>query len=101
MRINTQIAAHLRQQVAANFFLPILERGEFFAEVETPVTAFALIANKCAGDLPAPRQPLNAPFEFRALHVLQCRTDLSERQAELGFRRDELIALANQKIGRQ
>ena len=34
MRIDIQIPAHLRHQVAADFFLPILEGGVFFAEVQ-------------------------------------------------------------------
>jgi hypothetical protein len=68
MWIDIQVAAHLRHQVATDFFLPILEGGEFFAEVQAPVAALAFIAHKFAGDLPAPRQPLYAPLEFRTLH---------------------------------
>ena len=32
------------------------------------MTTLTLVAHKYAGNLPASRQPLNAPFEFRALH---------------------------------
>ena len=68
MRIDFQIPAHLRQQVAADFFLAILEGGEFFAEVQTAMAALAFIGHKLAGDFLAPRQLLYSPLEFRALH---------------------------------
>src|SRR5580693_4535967 len=35
MWIDVQVPAHLRQQVAADFFLPILEGGEIVAEIQT------------------------------------------------------------------
>src|SRR5437773_1307667 len=51
MRIDLQIAAHLRQQVAADFFLSILECGEFFTEVQAPMASLTFIRHKLAGDL--------------------------------------------------
>ena len=68
MRIDFQIPAHLRQQVAADFFLAILEGGEFFAEVQTTMAALALTGHKLAGDLLAACQLLYSPLELRTLH---------------------------------
>ena len=36
MLIDFQIPAHLCEQIAADFFLPILEGGEFFAKYKRP-----------------------------------------------------------------
>jgi hypothetical protein len=69
MRIDVQIPAHLRQQVAADFFLPILKGGEFFAEVQAAMAALAFIGHKLARDLLAPSQVLYSPLEFRTLHT--------------------------------
>jgi hypothetical protein len=69
MRIDVQIPAHLRQQAAADFFLPILEGGEIVAEVQASMTAFTLIFRKQAGDLLAPGQPLYSPLEFPTLRT--------------------------------
>jgi hypothetical protein len=69
MRIDFQIAAHLRQEVASDFFLPILEGREFFAEVQAPMATLTFVAQEFAGNLPAPRQPLYPPLEFRTLHA--------------------------------
>jgi hypothetical protein len=44
MRIDIRVPAHLCQQVAADFFIPILEGGEFFAEVEATMAALPLSA---------------------------------------------------------
>src|SRR2546428_2250457 len=77
MRIDVQIPAHLRQQVVADFFLPILKGGEFFAEVQAAMAAFSLVGQKMAGDLLAPRQLLYAALEFLALHLPYSRTDVS------------------------
>jgi hypothetical protein len=68
MWIDIQIPAHLRQQVAADFFLPILEGGEFLAEVQAAMAALTFVSHKVTKDLPASRQLLHAPLEFRALH---------------------------------
>jgi hypothetical protein len=67
MRIDIQIPAHLRQQVVTDFLLPILEGGEFFAEVQPAMAAFPLVGHKLAGDLLTPRQPLHSTREFRTL----------------------------------
>src|SRR5437016_5809936 len=69
MRIDIQIPAHLRHQVAADFFLPILEGGVFFAEVQATMAALTFIGHKLAGDLRTPRQLLYSPLEFRTLHT--------------------------------
>jgi hypothetical protein len=68
MRIDIQIPAHLRQQVATDFFLPILESGESFAEVQATMAALPFVGHKLAGDLLEPRQVLYSPQEFRTLH---------------------------------
>jgi len=70
MRIEIEIPAQLRKQVAADFFLPILERGEFVAKVQPAVTAFAFIAHELAIYLPEPRQLLYTTLELPTLHVL-------------------------------
>ncbi|MGP8243888.1 MAG: hypothetical protein ACLQVN_05140 [Bryobacteraceae bacterium] len=49
MRIDFQIPAHFRQQVAADFFLPILEGGEFFAAVQAAMAAPSLVGDEYAG----------------------------------------------------
>ena len=69
MRIDVQIPAPLRQQVAADFLLPILEGGEIVAEVQASMTAFTLIFHKQTGDLLAPCQPLYSTLEFPTLHT--------------------------------
>src|SRR5690348_17219514 len=56
MRIDIQIPAHLRQEVAANFFLPILKGGEFFTEVQAAMAALTTSGQKLASHLSAPRQ---------------------------------------------
>ena len=68
MRIDLQIAAHLSQQVATDFFLPIFQRGEFFTEIQPPMAALTFVGHKFAVCLLLPRQPLQSPFEFRTLH---------------------------------
>src|ERR1017187_7084642 len=68
MRTDLQIPAHLRQQVAADFFVPILEGRVFFAEAQAAVAALSLIGHELASDLHAPRQLLYSPLEFGALH---------------------------------
>ena len=68
MLVDAQIAAHLRQQTAANFFLSIFEGGEFFAEVQTPMATLTFVANELAVDIRAPRRSSNAALEFRTLH---------------------------------
>ena len=82
MRIDIQVLAHLRQQVAADFFLAILEGGEFFAEVQTAMAALTFIGHKLAGDLACgvPTSVLAA----RTPHPSQIhsRTQVSERQAK-------------------
>src|SRR6267142_870213 len=70
MRIDIQIPAHLRKQVAADFFLPILEGGELFAEVQATMAALTFILEKLAGNLLALRQLLYPALEFRTLHHL-------------------------------
>ena len=68
MWIDIQIAAHLRQQITPDVFPATLQGGEFFASVQAAMAALAFVAQKFAGDLPAPRQPLDAPFKFSTLH---------------------------------
>jgi hypothetical protein len=68
MWIDIQIPTHLRQQVATDFFLPIFEGGEFLAEVQATMAALTFVSHKLASDLPASRQLLHTPLEFRALH---------------------------------
>jgi hypothetical protein len=68
MRIDIQVPAHLRQEVAADFFLPILKGGEFFADVQATMAALTFIGHKLATDLLAPRQLLYAPLEFGTPH---------------------------------
>jgi len=88
MRIDLQIAAHLRQQVAADFLLPILEGGEFWAEVQAPMATLTFVTHKFAGDLPAPRQPPYAPLgiclqstaRFRAVTVKERQRSLRDNQ---------------------
>jgi len=46
MRIDAQITAHLRQQVVADFFLPILEGSELLAEVQATRLPLPLSATK-------------------------------------------------------
>jgi hypothetical protein len=72
VRIKLQIEAHFRQQVATDFFLPILQGREFFAqgreffaEVQVPVATLAFIADEYTNKLPASGQALNAPLELR------------------------------------
>ena len=65
VRIKLQIKAHFRQQVATDFFLPILQGREFFAEVQAPVATLAFIADEYTNKLPASGQALNAPLELR------------------------------------
>jgi hypothetical protein len=69
MRIDVQIPAPLRQQVAADFLLPILEGGEIVAEVQATMAAFTPIPYKQTGDLLAPGQPLYSPLEFPTLRT--------------------------------
>ena len=52
MRIDVQIATHFRQQIVADFFLPIFQGRKFPAEVQTPVATFTFIAHIFAGNLP-------------------------------------------------
>src|SRR5438270_483296 len=80
MLIDIQIPAHLRQQVAADFFLAILEGGEFCAEVQAAMATLTSIGHELAGDLLAPGQLLDSPLEFRTLHKFHSRTYLSARQ---------------------
>jgi hypothetical protein len=55
MWIDIQIAAHLRQQVAADFFLSILEGGEFLAEVQAAMAALTFVSHKVERDFPVLR----------------------------------------------
>ena len=82
MRIDIEIAAHFRQQVVADFFLPILEGGEFLAEVQAAMAAFSLVGDKLTGDLFAPRQLLYSPLDIPPPSRLHPRTDMSGLQAE-------------------
>ena len=68
MRIDLQIAAHLSQQVATDFFLPIFQGGEFLTEIQPPMAALTFVGHKFAVSLLLPRQPLQSPFEFRTPH---------------------------------
>jgi hypothetical protein len=69
MRIDLQIPANLPQQVGADFFLPILQGSEFFAEVQATMAALASIGNKLARDLLPPSQFLYSPLKFGTLHT--------------------------------
>lgn len=68
--MDAEIPAHLREQVAADFLLPILEGREFSAEVQAAMAALALVGHEVAGEVQCLRQLLDSPFEFRALHYL-------------------------------
>jgi IMP dehydrogenase len=68
MRIDIQVPAHFSQQVAADLFVPILEGGEFFAEVEATMAALTFIGHKLAGDFLATRQLPYSPLELCTLH---------------------------------
>ena len=84
MWIDIQIPAHLRQQVAADFFPTILEGGEFPGEVQAAMAALAFVSHELARDLSgfAPACALAARIPRASL--LHSRTDLSERQAGVG-----------------
>lgn len=69
MRIDLQIPAHLCQQVAADFFLPIFQGRVFFAEVQAAMAALSLVGHKLAIYFPAPRQLLNPPLELGAFMI--------------------------------
>ena len=68
MWIDLEIPAHFRQQVATDFFLPILEGGKFFAVVLAAMAAFAIIGHKLTSEILASRQFLYSPLEFRTPH---------------------------------
>jgi hypothetical protein len=46
VRIDLKIPAHLGQQVAADFFLPILEGREFVAVIQAAVASLSLVTDK-------------------------------------------------------
>jgi hypothetical protein len=68
MGIDLKITAHLDQQVVTDLFLPILESGEFFAEIKTPMASFSLVRHELANDLLPPGELPYPAFEFRAFH---------------------------------
>ena len=70
--------AHLRQRIAADHFVPILEGGEFFAEVEAAMAALTFIGHNLAGDFLATRQLPYSPLELRTPSQIHSRTDLSD-----------------------
>jgi hypothetical protein len=82
MRIDIRVPAHLCQQVAADFFIPILEGGEFFAEVEATMAALPLSATNWQVTSLAARQLPYSPLELRTPSQVHSRTDLSEHQVE-------------------
>jgi len=70
MRIDLQVAAHLGQQIAANFLLPILQGGEFFTEVKASMAALASVSDEFTGNLLPPGSHLHPPLKFGAFHKL-------------------------------
>jgi len=80
MGIDFQITAHLDQQVVTNLLLSILERREFFAEIQTAMASFSLVGHELASDLLAPGELAYPALEFRTLHSYHVRTLLSDGQ---------------------
>jgi hypothetical protein len=79
------------------FLPPILEGGEFFAEVQATMAPLTFVGYKLARDLPSPRQFPHPPLELRAPHdsILgqicpnikwQIGTDLVARYTGIGAR---------------